>query len=260
MALISVACHSTIENGRTWMTRKTLESLRDTVDWQKHRLFLIDNASCADAKALFEEAKNWLPFTLITNAENVGTARAVNMGWAMRKAEEGCVKMDDDMVIHQRGWLDVLEECTEAEPAIGIIAIKRPDLGQTPHAPVGDLMHTELVMLPHVPYKPWRIVEVTQEAIGSCCLFSSKLLDKVGFLYQPSVYSYDDCLMAVRCEMAGFISCFYPTIDCTHVDPGGDAYCQWKIDHARQQTNKYVQIVSEYRSGKRSIHHGQFGD
>ena len=52
MSLISMAVHDTVENGRTEFTRRTLESLSDTVDWENHRLFIIDNNSCEKTKTL----------------------------------------------------------------------------------------------------------------------------------------------------------------------------------------------------------------
>ena len=255
MALAAIAVFDTVDNKRSWMTLKTLESLAGTVDWNKHhRLFLIDNASCDETKKLYEVARNWLPFTLIENGTNIGTARAINLAWTQRKPMEACLKMDNDVVVQQDGWLDILEECIEREPSLGIIALKRKDLDNNP---LGDgWAKTVLAPLSHTIGQKWLNIELTQEAIGTCCLFNPKLLDKVGFLYQPTVYGFDDCLMAVRCEMAGFVSAFYPAIEIDHIDPGGDKYCAEKVQHAQETGELAAQIKADYLNGRRPIYEG----
>ena len=51
MALIAMAVHDTVENGRSKYTEKTLRTLLDTVDWHDHRLIIVDNNSCKDILA-----------------------------------------------------------------------------------------------------------------------------------------------------------------------------------------------------------------
>ena len=78
MALIAMAVYDTEENNRTWMTDDTMLSLVQTVDLTKHRLFVIDNASCQATKDLLLSLQSIFPFTIITNEVNVGTAKAIN--------------------------------------------------------------------------------------------------------------------------------------------------------------------------------------
>ncbi len=76
MALLIVAVYDTEENKRTPLTKRTLESFKETVDFSKHRLFCIDNNSCQETKDLLIEMQSIIPFTIITNDKNVGTAKA----------------------------------------------------------------------------------------------------------------------------------------------------------------------------------------
>ncbi|KKL70068.1 hypothetical protein LCGC14_2108670, partial [marine sediment metagenome] len=55
MALIGMAVHSTPENNRLQYTKRTLESLERTVDWDKHRLIIVDNNSCEEMHQVYEE-------------------------------------------------------------------------------------------------------------------------------------------------------------------------------------------------------------
>ena len=100
MAVISMAVFDTDENGRTDYTARTLKSILDTVNLDRHRVVIVDNASCTDTKRILDLFSGYHGFTVITLPENVGTAKAVNKAWQLRKDGENCIKMDNDVVIH----------------------------------------------------------------------------------------------------------------------------------------------------------------
>lgn len=188
--------------------------------------------------------------------KNVGTAKAVNKAWLSRKPGEHVVKMDNDVVIHYPGWANVLEDCISRDPQIGIIGLKRKDCIESPFR--GDFYKSELKMLPQQPGQPWRIVEMANHVMGTCQMFNSALLDKIGYLYQPGLYGYDDSLAAVRCQVAGFYSCFYPHIEIDHLDPEGvnmaqDLYTIWKQKMAGKDGAEYQRLKDEYLTGKRPV-------
>ncbi len=256
MALIAIPVNSTAENGRTPFLAKTLEGLRRTVDFGKHRLFCIDNASTDPATfSLYSEYKDILS-GVFQLGENIGTARAVNKAWQLRKPGEHCVKMDSDIFVHQTGWLDQMEECFAADSKLGIIGLKRPDLEESPHAPMGTWSHSVLKLLPRKHGDRWRVVEVVQHVIGSCQCYSSLLLDKIGYLVQWGQYALDDSLAAARCCAAGFYSAFLCNFDIDHVDPGGNEWTQWKVKHAMARLDMYFRLREEYLQGKRGFWHG----
>src|ERR1700683_903454 len=199
MSLVAIAVHDTEHNNRTWMTEKTIQSYAETVDWTKHRLFLVDNNSCIATQKLYERARDWLPFTLISNDVNLGTARAINKAWIHRKNGESALKGDNDCVIHQKGWLDILEECITRDDGVklngqvyraGILGLKRRDLDEWVLKPKGVWDHSFFHPFPHDKTKGqrWIAVEVVNHVMGTCCLFSSALLDKIGYLYQSGLY------------------------------------------------------------------------
>ena len=249
MALIAMAVHDTEENGRTELTRRTLESIADTVNFLKHRLILVDNNSCSKTKELF--SYSIIPTQIISVNENVGTARAINKAWALRQPGEHCIKMDNDVVINNLGWIEEMEGAIKADPLIGQIGLKRKDCWEFPEHKEADFKST-LHMLPHIPGEPWQVVEKVKHVIGTCVMHSSALLDKVGYLYQPGLYGYDDVIMSHRTHLAGFYSCFLPHINIDHIDPGQTEYQGWKERHAglslyfrlRQKMIPYNQYVS----------------
>lgn len=190
----------------------------------------------------------------IRNEENIGTARAINKAWAYREPGEHCVKMDDDILINSGHSFDEMERAIELDPQIGQVGLKRKDCWEFPGHENADYK-SELKMLPHTPGHPWIIVETVKHVIGSCVMHSSALLDKVGYLYQPSLYGYDDVIMSHRTHLAGMYSCFLPHINIDHIDDGTTPYQDWKHKHSGEQTQKVIDLVHEMYNGTKPIYY-----
>lgn len=258
MSLISMAVHDTVENGRAAFTRRTLESLSETVDWKKHRLFITDNDSCKETKTLLNSDCFGLRFHPIALPRNIGTAEALNLAWKHRQPGEHCIKIDNDVVIHQSGWVEQMEEAIQRDPSIGQVGLKRKDCIESPHRDLNDWYHSELVMLPHQPGQRWIVAEEANHIMGTCVMHSSALLDKVGYLKQPGLYGFDDCFMSLRSQIAGFKNVFLPHIDIDHIDPGGTEYQKWKEASAGKDMAQYDKDVQRYKSGELSVYYNPF--
>ena len=161
MALIAIAVYDTQANKRTGLTEKCIESLGRTVNFTRHRLFVCDNASCDETLYLYKVLKLKVPFIVIHNNENLGTATAINKAWALRRPGEHCVKMDNDCVVHEQDWPDLMEDVFRRDPAIGICGLKRKDIWESPEDPHprGDYYQSKLEMLPHEPGERWLVIE-----------------------------------------------------------------------------------------------------
>jgi GT2 family glycosyltransferase len=253
MALIAMAVYDTEENKRTEYTRRTLESLFDRIDYHKHRIFIIDNNSCDETKQLYHDFPN---ATILINGHNIGTAEAINRAWKFRKEGENCIKMDNDVIVNSYDWVDEMEEAIRREPTIGQVGLKRKDLWESPERT--DFYKSELIMLPHKPGEKWMVAEKVNHVMGTCQMYSSALLDKIGYLYQPRLYGFDDSLASVRSQLAGFINVFLPYIDIDHIDAGGTPYQTWKENHAGEQWQEYHKVLRGYREGKQSIYYNPF--
>lgn len=253
MALIAMAVWDTEENQRAELTRKTLDSLFKTVDLNKHRLIVVDNNSCKRTQDLLLEFSS-MNYMIISRKENIGTARAINRAWNLRNPGEHCIKIDNDVVINTPGWVEGMEEAIRRDPLIGQVGLKRKDCWEWPGHEHDD-WRSELHMLPHIPGEPWQIVEKVKHVIGTCVMHSSALLDKVGFLYQPGLYGFDDVIMSHRTHLAGFYSCFLPHINIDHIDPGGTPYQSWKEKYAGEQTQQMIALVHEMYNGTKPIYY-----
>lgn len=258
MSLISMAVHDTVENGRTAFTKRTLESLSETVDWSKHRLFIVDNNSCEETKTLLHAYCFGLKPAIEHLSSNIGTAEALNLAWKHRQPGEHCIKIDNDVVIHQSGWVEQMKEAISRDQLIGQVGLKRKDCIESPHRNINDWYFSELLMLPHEPGQRWIVVEKANHIMGTCVMHSSALLDKVGYLKQPGLYGFDDCFMSLRSQLAGFYNVFLPHIEIDHIDPGGTEYQKWKEASAGMDMAKYNEDVQRYKSGELSVYYNPF--
>ena len=255
MAMIAMCCFDTEENGRTKFTAKTLESLEDTVDLNKHRIIIVDNASCQETKdilAFFGKKDN---VEIITLPENIGTAKAINLAWRRRRPQEHLVKMDNDVVFHQENWVDLLEEAIGRDPeVIGQAALKRKDLAETPLSD-NDWYRSELVMLPHKPGEKWIVGEKVLHCMGTCVMHNYRLIDKVGGLHQMNgLYGFDDSLMSLRSRLSGFKNMFIHGVEIDHIDAGDNPYSEEKRQYAGKMMAAYGQAREEYTAGTRSLY------
>jgi GT2 family glycosyltransferase len=261
MSLIAMAVYDTEENKRSEITRKSIQSLLDTVDRDRHRIIIVDNASCKATHQVYDDFKMddvdrgvANPTKVMFQLSNLGTARAINEAWRERKPGEHCIKIDNDIIINSPGWVDELEEAIRRDPTIGQVGLKRKDCWEWPGHESPDYK-SELHMLPHVPGEPWQIVEKVKHVIGSCVMHNAELLDKVGYLYQPSLYGYDDVIMSHRTHLAGYYSCFLPHINIDHIDPGDTPYQSWKERHSGEQTQAVISLVHEMYNGTKPIYY-----
>jgi GT2 family glycosyltransferase len=237
MALVSMCCHDTVENKRSKYTLQTLESLVNTTDFNNHRIIVIDNNSCIETKNILEEHEQFI--NVITNTENVGTAKAINQAWAYRKPNEVVIKMDNDVVINNYGWIEEMELAMKLG-GYGILGLKRKDLMQSPNA--SNHWKTELKMLPHEKGDNWVVVEESADIMGTVQMFHPELINKMGGLMQAGVYGFDDTLACIRAILLGYKLAFLPHIDIDHIDVGGDAYTEWKRKYAGEKMEEFYKI------------------
>lgn len=256
MSLLIMVVWDTHKNDRTKYTKRTLQNLLKTVDFSRNRLFISDNGSCEETHILYDWVKGELgdAVTICYNGENLGTAKALNKGLAVRREGEPCIKLDGDIEVHYSGWVEKLKEVIERDPSYGIVGLKRKDLMQSPDTD-NLTFKSELKMLPHIAGQRWVIVEEHRDIIGTCTLFNPKLIDAIGYSIQPMEYSFEDTLYGLRSTLAGFKNCFVPWIELDHIDDGANPYTQEKQDMAAKSWQEYQRWHTEYCNGTRDIYY-----
>lgn len=232
--------YATEENDKLKYVRETFENLARTVDWGKHRLFVINNSQ-------YQPAIDFLSSSYWNGAfdenigvrhlpENIGTARGINLALRERRTAEVCCKCDDDVAWDEYGWADKLEETININPQLGILGLKRDDVyGEMIEE--GDLLYCKDIM-------------------GTCTALSPLLLDKVGYYVQNGVYGFDDVLMSARSLAAGFKNAFLKDVRVTHLDEGGTEYTEWKKREAGIYLGEVSMMCEMYLNGKLDYYYG----
>jgi GT2 family glycosyltransferase len=241
-AMIAMAVYDTEENQRTKYTKQTIDSLLETVDFKKHKLYLVNNNSCEETRKILDSycwVNTLLNIYVIDNLENLGTAKAINQAWALKEPGEVLIKMDNDVVINNYGWVEDMETAMRLG-GYGIVGLKRKDLMQHPNAK--DNWKTQLKMLPHEKGEPWVLVEESEDIMGTVQMFNPTLINKMGGLMQAGVYGFDDTLACIRAKLLGYKLAFLPHIDIDHIDVGGDAYTEWKRKYAGEKMKEFYAI------------------
>jgi len=257
MSLIAMAVYSTLENGKDEYLEQTLQSLKDTVDFSKHRLMLSINAYTDKTLRLIAKyQREEIISKVFYNDTNLGTAEAINKAWKLRLPGENCVKMDDDVLIHSNDWLYLMEETIRRSSQIGQVGLKRRDCLEAPWTP--GFYQSKLVMLQHAPGEKWITVEEVNHVMGTCVMHSSALLDKIGYLWQPGVYGFDDSFCSLRSKLAGFKNVFLTAVDIEHIDRGDTSFQKWKEDKASEKWMAYQEAYKAFTSGTRLLYYNPF--
>lgn len=233
MSLLMQCIYCTEENDKLKYVKECLVSLADTVNWQKHRLIIINNSPYEEAKEFLKNFElpigesEWTRTTIcpriIEPDTNLGTANGINLALRQRTPGETCTKLDDDLTWGESGWIEKMEEQIRQYPEIGILGLKRDDVyGEMVED--GDLLWCSDIM-------------------GTCTMYNSAMVDKIGGLVQFSPqYGFDDSVYSVRSEAAGFRNAFMKNIRITNLDEGGTEYTEWK----KREANVYLQEASIY--------------
>jgi GT2 family glycosyltransferase len=160
-------------------------------------------------------------------------------------------------VIHSEGWIEVMEDAIRRDPKIGIIGLKRKDCIENVNHP-DNYFRSTIHQLPQQPGERWIIVEEAHHVMGTCQMYSSALLDEIGYLWQPKLYGWDDVLASARSRAVGFKNVFLPHIEIDHIDEGATPYQSWKERHAGEDVEMINKLMTGYIDGTTSTYYNPF--
>jgi len=252
MSMISMAVYDTDDNKRTDFTEQTLISLKNRVDFSKHRLIISDNGSCDLTHKLYSDYKSIIS-QVIENGSNLGTAGAINKAWQLRNPGEFCIKMDNDVVIHQDNWIEDMEYVFDKDKSVGVVGLKRKDLGEWPLRT--DIWQSKIIPLAHESGERWMVIEEVNHLMGTCNMYSPHVLDKIGYLFQPTVYGFDDTFSSLRVKLVGYKNVFLIHINIDHIDSGDSEFSEWKRKHASEIWDEFEKIQAQYKLGERGAYY-----
>lgn len=242
---------------RIEMTLQCLDSFLNSIDPDVCKLMVIDNGSTDGTHDWLKDLEHPALHSKVLLEENVGTAKALNLGWKIAR-DEGlhAGKLDNDVVFYDRDWFDKMLGILEETTNVGIVGLKRRDLAERANNKPGDWFRTWYSTLPS-----GQVIEVANHVMGTCWLVNHALLTKVGALYQIGPYGLDDAIYCHRAHLAGFLTVFAPDVAIEHIDPGEPKYpdyTRWKIDVATKVigSGEYKTLMKAYETGSRQLYEG----
>lgn len=248
MALILMAVWDTEENQRTKHTVLTLQNLLHSVDRKTHRIVIIDNGSCKRTADLLDASG----LEIIHLTDNIGQARALNKGIALREPGEIVIRMDNDIVVWQTSWVENMEYVIKKDPSIALVSLKRTSAWEHPDNP-DPAFRSRLEMLPHEDGEPWTVIEVADSVLGTCQAISPAFLDQIGYLYQMgSKWGFIDPILCAKAHALGYKTVYLPHVPIEYLEKDeGTPYQLWKQEQARELFPRFEKLKQEILAGNK---------
>jgi len=203
------------------LTRRCLETLKEHTDLARAEVIVVDNGSADETPARLA-ATPWV--RVVTNPTNLGYVRGNNAGIAAAGADADVVLLNNDIEIHQDGWLDALREAAHAAPDVGIVGCRLV-------LPDGRLLHAGTYMLPDTfwgqqigaletdvnQYARTRDVE---GVVFACVYLKREVLARIGGLSERFRSYFEDTDFCLRAKEAGFRTVLCGAVTLVHREHG----------------------------------------
>ena len=187
-------------------TQSCLTLLRQhTPVGQNVTVTVVDNGS-TDGTVEYLRSLGWLK--LIENKRNLGFVRGNNVALGVVPPDEDVLLLNNDIEIHQDGWLAEIQRAAYAAPDIGIVGCRQI-------FPNGQLLHAGAYM-PKAAWWGQQIgsleKDVNQYALdreveavtGSCMYIRRTVIDRIGLLDEDFFSYFEDTDYCLRASEAGF--------------------------------------------------------
>ena len=202
-------------------------------------LTIVDNGSTdGTVDLLREQYEAGIIDNLILLKENVGVAKAQNLGWKL--FEDDCdyyLKSDNDILYKKKNWLNGLVFTCRKIPQIGA-------LGYT-------CEETEYPVVGNTVVK----IRIKRGNIGGACFFVPKhIWDKLGYWEESfGLYGEEDAIKGAQIAAAGFINAYMVDDDMIdHLPEHCPKYRKFKDvereDNLKRDSN-FWRIIGEYQKG-----------
>ena len=221
-------------------TKKCIASiLETTTDNIPFMITVVDNGSSDETQEYLKKIHNEGKInTLILLGENIGIAKAQNIGWKMFEDIPFEAKIDNDIVFNKKGWLDAIVNTFEKSTKIGALGYQCTD----------DRAEYPIIKENDTEYR------VKNGNIGGACFFVPKhVKDQLGFWNESiqKFYGEEDSDYGWRITCAGYKNAYMvDTSVITHLPDGQGDYREFK-DKERENNLKgnFWPTLNGYKNG-----------
>lgn len=206
------------------LTRRCLETLKAHTDLADAEVIAVDNGSTDETPARLAE----LPWVrVVTNPSNLGYVRGNNAGIAAAPPDADVVLLNNDVEIHQDGWLDALRETAHASADVGIVGCRLV-------LPDGRLLHAGTFILPdtfwgqqigalETDVNQFAGTRDVEGIVFACAYVKREVLAKIGGLSEKFRSYFEDTDFCLRAKDAGFRTVVCGAVTLVHHEHGSTA-------------------------------------
>ncbi|HQQ77425.1 MAG TPA: glycosyltransferase [Thermoanaerobaculia bacterium] len=206
------------------LTRRCLETLKAHTDLAEADVIAVDNGSTDETPARLAE----LPWVrVVTNASNLGYVRGNNAGIAAAPPDADVVLLNNDVEIHQDGWLDTLRETAHASADVGIVGCRLV-------LPDGRLLHAGTFILPdtfwgqqigalETDVNQYAATRDVEGIVFACAYVKREVLAAIGGLSEKFRSYFEDTDFCLRARDAGFRTVVCGAVTLVHHEHGSTA-------------------------------------
>lgn len=224
-------------------TKQCIPNIRKTASKTiPYMITVVDNNSTDGTQEhLLTLQEHGLIDNLILLNENIGVAKAQNLGWKLSEDVQFYGKVDNDVLFEKEGWLDALINTLNKTEKIGALGYQCKE----------DSANYHIVIDKNVRYR------VKNGNIGGACFFVPKRIkDRLGFWNEAyGKYGEEDADYGERVKCAGYRNAYMvDTNVMVHLPEQDIEYRKFK-DKERENNLKgnFWKMIGEYRNGSRSL-------
>ena len=195
LASIVIPVHNNLE-----MTEACLDSIKAYTP-EEHEVIVVDNGSTDRTQECISRRKG---IKVIRNEENLGFARAVNVG--IRASSGNYVVVLNNDVLVTPGWLSNLLYCAESDPVVGAVGPVTGNCSGVQKIPVSFQTPEEMFRFAERWNRPdpekWF---ETARLVAFCLLVKREVFDRVGFFDERfGQGNFEDDDFCLRVQLAGY--------------------------------------------------------
>ena len=190
-------------------TKACLRSLFEHTRPGSYDLVIVDNGSTdGTVEYLKSLAAQSTSLQIICNPSNVGFARGNNIGLTVCSPESDILTLNNDVIIEQNDWLELLREAAYSEDKVGIVGCRLVDeKSRLLHAgafmPIDTLWGQQIGGL-EKDIGQYTSVREVESVVLACSYIRRDLLNVTGFLDEDYFSYFEDTDLCLRARKAGF--------------------------------------------------------
>ncbi len=168
-------------------------------------VIVVDNGSTDDSLRIVHSFEGRLPLVVVPTGENLGFARANNIGIALSRGE--LVALLNNDAVAEGEWLRELVATMESHPGCGAVASKLLVYGEDRIDSAGDGFSTALKGFKMGEGQPSSCRAAEEEVMAACAgaaLYKRECLEEAGLFDEDFFLIWEDVVLSLRIRWKGW--------------------------------------------------------